>query len=97
MMNDFRLILLGIGLLIIAGIYLHEIVSRKRRIRSRVEKISISENDNIPNISFNHDDENNNFSDIHWLYFHNLLNQAFLYFLCNNIDPLHTHIVFFHN
>jgi len=62
-MNGFRLILLGIGLLIIAGIYLHGTVSRKRRIRSRVEKIPILENDNIPNISFNHDDENNNFSD----------------------------------
>lgn len=38
-MNELRLILLGIGLLIIAGIYFWEVFKTKRHIRSRVEKL----------------------------------------------------------
>jgi cell division protein ZipA len=36
-MNDLRLILLGLGILVIAGIYLWEVFKRKRDLRSRIE------------------------------------------------------------
>ena len=39
-MNDLRLILLGIGLLFIAGIYFWDVYKTKKHIRSRVEKFS---------------------------------------------------------
>ncbi|HSR63171.1 MAG TPA: cell division protein ZipA [Gammaproteobacteria bacterium] len=45
-MNELRWILLGIGVLVIAGIYFWEVFKQKRYIRSRIE--------NYP--SFNHDD-----------------------------------------
>ena len=43
-MNDLRLILLGIGLLFIAGIYLWDVYKTKKHIRSRVEKYSSDKN-----------------------------------------------------
>lgn len=43
-MNDLRLILLGIGLLFIAGIYLWDVYKTKKHIRSRVEKFSADRN-----------------------------------------------------
>ena len=43
-MNDLRLILLGIGLLFIAGIYLWDAYKTKKHIRSRVEKFSTDKN-----------------------------------------------------
>ena len=44
-MNELRLILLGIGLLFIAGIYLWDMYKTRQRIRSRVEKKSPARND----------------------------------------------------
>jgi len=49
-MNDLRLILLGIGVLIIAGIYLWEIIKQKRDIRSRIENYPAFNHNNIANI-----------------------------------------------
>jgi cell division protein ZipA len=44
-MNELRLILIGIGLLFIAGIYLWDAYKSRQQIRSRVEKISPEKDD----------------------------------------------------
>ncbi len=49
-MNELRLILLGIGLLFIAGIYLWDMYKTRQHIRSRVEKKSLERNDYIERI-----------------------------------------------
>jgi len=49
-MNELRLVLLGIGLLFIAGIYLWDKYKTRQQIRSKVEKISSKRNDHTDRI-----------------------------------------------
>lgn len=52
-MNELRWILLGVGILVIAGIYFFDVIKRKRSIRSRVEKYPGFNHDSVstPNIN----------------------------------------------
>ncbi len=68
-MNDLRLILLGMGVLIIAGIYLWETIKQKRDIRSRIENYPSFNHNNIANIRIKPDvkqveDFSDSFTDI---------------------------------
>lgn len=58
-MNELRWILLGIGALIIAGIYLFEVFKQKRNIRSRVEKYPGFNHESISSLSINPKKEKN--------------------------------------
>jgi len=58
-MNELRWILLGLGVLVIAGIYFWESTKHKRNLRSRVENYSSLDNDSFPNIRMNPKKEKN--------------------------------------
>jgi cell division protein ZipA len=58
-MNELRWILLGIGVLVIAGIYFWESTKQKRNLRSRVENYSPPDKDSISNIRINPKKERN--------------------------------------
>ncbi|MBM2829999.1 MAG: zipA [Gammaproteobacteria bacterium] len=49
-MNDLRLILLGVGVLVIAGIYLWGTIKQKRDIRSKIENYPSFNHDGIANL-----------------------------------------------
>ncbi len=56
-MNNLRLILLGIGILIIAGIYIWGIVKSRRHIRSRVERSLPNDKNDIASIKIKPNDD----------------------------------------
>jgi len=56
-MNELRWILLGIGVLVIAGIYFWEVFKQKRYIRSRIENYPSFNHDNTHNLSIRPGDE----------------------------------------
>lgn len=58
-MNELRWILLGIGVLIVAGIYLFEVFKQKRDIRSRVEKYPGFNHNGITSLNINPKKEKN--------------------------------------
>ena len=58
-MNELRWILLGIGVLVIAGIYFFEIIKQKRNIRSKVEKYPGFNHEGIFSVKINPKKEKN--------------------------------------
>lgn len=58
-MSELRWILLGLGVLVIAGIYFWESTKQKRNLRSRVENYPSFNKDNISNIRINPKKERN--------------------------------------
>ena len=58
-MNELRWILLGIGVLIIVGIYLHAVIKQKRNIRARVEKYPGFNHEGIASLNINPKKEKN--------------------------------------
>ena len=58
-MSELRWILLGIGVLVIAGIYFWESTKQKRNLRSRIENYSSTDKDSLSNIRINPKKERN--------------------------------------
>jgi cell division protein ZipA len=58
-MNELRWILLGLGVLVIAGIYFWESTKQKRNLRSRIENYPSTDKDSLSNIRINPKKERN--------------------------------------